>query len=74
MRDGKLDDALADLPERRMPSNQAGTLLDLMGKGAEARKYFQKAIDAAPDAGGEGQCPARRWRCRTPSRAIAATP
>jgi tetratricopeptide (TPR) repeat protein len=31
-------------------NNAAGVVLDLMGKGAEARKHFQKAIDAAPDA------------------------
>ncbi len=48
MRDGKFDDALA-IYARENANNQAGTLLDLMGKGAEAKKYFQKAIDAAPD-------------------------
>ncbi len=47
-RDGKLDEALA-IYEKEKANNQAGSLLDLMGKGADARKYFQKAIDAAPD-------------------------
>src|ERR1035437_3740169 len=57
MRDGKLDDALgvyqkelATNPNSVPANNAAGTVLDLMGKGAEARKFFQKAIDAAPDA------------------------
>ncbi|HEY1493911.1 MAG TPA: hypothetical protein VGF49_05180 [Candidatus Solibacter sp.] len=48
MRDGKLQDALA-IYEKENASNQAGTVLDLMGKGAEARKHFQRAIDTAPD-------------------------
>ena len=52
MRDGKLADALA-IYEKENASNQAGTVLDLMGKGADARKHFQKAIDAAPDAAGK---------------------
>ena len=57
IRDGKLDEALGRIPKElaanpnSLPANNAaGTLLDLMGNGAEARKYFQKAIDAAPDA------------------------
>ena len=57
LRDGKLDDALgvyqkelATNPNSVPANNAAGTVLDLMGKGAEARKFFQKAIDAAPDA------------------------
>ncbi len=57
LRDGKLDDALgvyqkelAANPNSLPANNAAGTVLDLMGKGAEARKLFQKAIDAAPDA------------------------
>ena len=57
LRDGKLDDALgvyqkelAANPNSVPANNAAGTVLDLMGKGAEARKFFQKAIDAAPDA------------------------
>jgi tetratricopeptide (TPR) repeat protein len=57
LRDGKLDDALgvyrkelAANPNSVPANNAAGTVLDLMGQGAEARKHFQKAIDAAPDA------------------------
>lgn len=57
IRDGKFDEALAVYqkelatnPASLPANNAAGTLLDLMGKGADARKYFQKAIDAAPDA------------------------
>ncbi|MCU1235975.1 MAG: Tetratricopeptide 2 repeat protein [Candidatus Solibacter sp.] len=48
MRDGKLDEALA-IYAKENANNQAGTVLDLMGKGGEARKYFQKAIDGAAD-------------------------
>jgi tetratricopeptide (TPR) repeat protein len=57
MREGKMAEALAvyqdqlkTTPDSVQANNGAGTVLDLMGKGAEARKYFQKAIDAAPDA------------------------
>ena len=57
MREGKLEDALAVYqkelganPNSVAANNAAGVVLDLMGKGAEARKHFQKAIDAAPDA------------------------
>jgi len=60
MRDGRLDDALAVYqkelaanPNSMAAINAAGTVLDLVGKGSEARKYFQKAIDAAPDATGK---------------------
>jgi Flp pilus assembly protein TadD len=56
MREGKLDDALAVYqkelaanPNSPQANNAAGTVLDLMGKGADARKYFQKAIDVAAD-------------------------
>ena len=58
MREGKLDDALgvyrkelAANPNSVPANNAAGTVLDLLGKGAEARQHFQRAIDAAPDAG-----------------------
>jgi tetratricopeptide (TPR) repeat protein len=58
MREGKLDDALgvyqkelAANPNSPAANNAAGTVLDLMGKGAEARQHFQRAIDAASDAG-----------------------
>lgn len=64
-RDGKLDDALA-LYQKELgantnsmqANNQAGAVLDLMGKGADARKYFQKAIDAVPD--GQARANAQR--------------
>jgi tetratricopeptide (TPR) repeat protein len=56
-REGKMDAALDVLkkelqahPDSVDANNRAGLLLDLMGKGQEARQYFQKAIDAAPDA------------------------
>jgi len=54
MREGKFDDALAlfrrtlqTSPDSRPANIAAGSVLDLMSKGAEARKYFQKAIDTA---------------------------
>ncbi len=54
MREGKLEDALAlyrqtlQTSPNSIPANTAaGSVLDLMGQGEEARKYFQKAIDAA---------------------------
>ncbi len=57
LHEGKLEEALAvcseeleKSPDSVAANNAAGTVLDLMGKGTEARRYFQKAIDAAPDA------------------------
>ena len=57
MREGKLEEALAVYqkelaanPNSVPANNAAGVALDLMGKGADARKHFQKAIDSAPDA------------------------
>jgi len=54
MREGKLDDALAlyrdtlkSSPDSLQANIAAGSVLDLMGKGEEARTYFQKAIDFA---------------------------
>ena len=54
MREGKLEEALAlyrqtlqSRPLSLPANNAAGNVLDLMGKGDEARKYFQKAIDVA---------------------------
>ena len=54
MRAGKLEDALAlyrhtlQSSPLSLPANAAaGSVLDLMGRGEEARKYFQKAIDIA---------------------------
>jgi tetratricopeptide (TPR) repeat protein len=54
MREGKLEEALAlfrktlqSLPVSLAANIAAGDVLDLMGKGEEARPYFQKAIDVA---------------------------
>jgi len=54
MREGKLEEALALYRQTlqsqplSLPGNiAAGNVLDLMGKGEEARKYFQKAIEVA---------------------------
>jgi len=54
MREGKLEEALAlyrqtlQTSPLSLPANiAAGNALDLMGKGEQARKYFQKAIDVA---------------------------
>jgi len=54
MHEGKLEEALAlyrqilQASPLSFPANiAAGNVLDLIGKGEEARKYFQKAIDVA---------------------------
>jgi tetratricopeptide (TPR) repeat protein len=54
MREGKPDEALAlyrrtlQTSPDSVPANvAAGSVLDIMGKGEEARKYFTKAIDVA---------------------------
>lgn len=54
MRDGKLEEALALYRQNlqsspdSLPANiAAGSVLDLIGRGEEARKYFQKAIGTA---------------------------
>ncbi|HEY6946585.1 MAG TPA: tetratricopeptide repeat protein [Candidatus Acidoferrum sp.] len=54
MREGKLEEALAlyrqtlqAQPLSLAANVAAGNVLDLMGKGEDARKYFQKAIDIA---------------------------
>jgi tetratricopeptide (TPR) repeat protein len=54
VREGKPDDALAlyrktlQTSPASLPANiAAGSVLDLMGKGEEARKYFSKAIEVA---------------------------
>jgi Flp pilus assembly protein TadD len=54
VREGKLEEALAHyrktlqtMPTSQSANNAAGVVLDLMGKGSEARKYFAKAIDVA---------------------------
>jgi tetratricopeptide (TPR) repeat protein len=41
---------LADTPDSYHANNQAGVALDLLGRYEEARKHFEKAIAAAPDA------------------------
>src|SRR5438876_380629 len=54
IRDGKLPDALVlyrltlQTSPNSVPANiAAGSVLDVMGKGEDARKYFAKAIDVA---------------------------
>src|SRR5713101_9772421 len=54
MREGKLQDALAlyrqtlQTSPTSVPANiAAGSVLDLLGRGDEARKYFAKAIDVS---------------------------
>ena len=55
VRQGKMAEALAvyqkelqTSPDSVQANNAAGVVLDLMGRGEEARKYFAKAIEAAP--------------------------
>jgi tetratricopeptide (TPR) repeat protein len=54
MREGKMEDALAlyrqtlqSTPESLSANIAAGSVLDLMARGEEARNYFQKAIETA---------------------------
>jgi tetratricopeptide (TPR) repeat protein len=54
MRQGKLEDALAlyrqvlqGSPDSLPANNSAGIVLDLMGQGVEARKYFSRGIELA---------------------------
>lgn len=56
-RDGKMDEALAlyrqelkNKPNSIEAHNAAGVVLDLMGRGAEARQHFAKAIEAAANS------------------------
>jgi tetratricopeptide (TPR) repeat protein len=65
MREGKLQEALAlyrqtlQTSPNSVPANiAAGSVLDLMGNGEEARKYFTKAIDVADTP--EGKASAKR--------------
>ena len=65
MRDGKPEEALAlyrqtlQTSPNSVPANiAAGSVLDLLGKGEEARKYFTKAIDVADTP--EGKASANR--------------
>ena len=62
MSEGQQDEALAlykeaaeTFPNSVAANNQAGVALDLMGKYAEARKYFAIAIDIAPTPQAKGQ-------------------
>lgn len=57
VRQGRFDDALevyrkelAANPDSPEANRGAGSVLDLAGRNEEARRYFQKAIDGAPDA------------------------
>jgi tetratricopeptide (TPR) repeat protein len=61
-RDGKLADALAlytqhlGVPSDAFAANTAtGGLLDVMGKGLEARRHFEKAIELAPSLQSKAQ-------------------
>jgi Flp pilus assembly protein TadD len=54
LREGKLEEALAlyrktlqETPNSQSANNAGGVVLDLMGNGVEARKYFAKAIEVA---------------------------
>lgn len=55
LREGKPDEALEiyrkqleTTPDSLPANNAAGVVLDLLGRGDEARKYFAKAIESAP--------------------------
>src|ERR1022692_1481404 len=65
MREGKPEEALAlyrqtlqTSPDSLAANVAAGSVLDLMGKGEEARKHFAKAIDVADTP--EGKASAKR--------------
>lgn len=65
IRAGQLEDAfnlyqreIEKSPSNTAALNAAGVVLDLLGRTAEARQYFQKSADAAPDA----QARAVAWR------------
>ncbi len=55
LREGKVEEALAldrqelaKTPDSPSANNAAGIALDLLGRGAEARRYFAKAIESSP--------------------------
>jgi tetratricopeptide (TPR) repeat protein len=57
VREGKLEEALGaykkvlqTAPQSTIANNNAGVVLDLMGRYADARKYLQRAIDVATTA------------------------
>jgi tetratricopeptide (TPR) repeat protein len=62
VRQGKLAEGLAAFqqelktsPDSLQALNAAGMVLDFLGRGTEARQYFQKAIDAGPNAAAKAQ-------------------
>ena len=62
LRQGKLDEAIAvfkqelqNSPDSVAANNAVGVALDLKGDGDEARKYFAKAIEAAPSPAAKAQ-------------------
>ncbi|HLJ44544.1 MAG TPA: tetratricopeptide repeat protein [Bryobacteraceae bacterium] len=62
LRQGKLDEAIAlfkqelqNSPDSVAANNAVGVALDLKGDGAEARKYFAKAIEAASNPAAKAQ-------------------
>ena len=73
VREGKLEDALAlyrqtlqTSPNSLAANIAAGSVLDLMGKGDDARKYFSKAIESADAPEGK----ASAWRAMAISYAF----
>jgi tetratricopeptide (TPR) repeat protein len=73
MHDGKLEEALAlyrqtlqSSPDSLAANLAAGNVLDLMGKGEAARKYFAKAIEVADTPEGK----ASAWRAMAMSYAF----
>ena len=78
MREGRHAEALAyykkvlaDTPNSYQANNQAGVALDLLGQYEEARKHFDKAIAAAPDA--EARSRATRNMARASGRALTGS-
>jgi tetratricopeptide (TPR) repeat protein len=62
IRQGKLEEALASYqqelvanPKSAAANRGAGMVLDLMGRGPEARPYYERAIKDAPDAAAKAQ-------------------
>lgn len=62
VREGKVDEGLAlfrqeleKTPNSPAANNAAGTALDLLGRGSEARRYFSKAIETAATPQAKGQ-------------------
>lgn len=62
LRQGKIEEALAmfrqeldKTPDSPAANNAAGTALDLLGRGSEAKRYFAKAIEIAPSPQAKAQ-------------------